>query len=130
MVPQFTVAVEHYNRLIRMIQQGEKLKMTVDLQVEYQDQDNMATTLSPRFGVRILKDEIVMLGGHNGTPGKLGTGATDNGRGCRSCDGSSAHHSSAGIKTLAGRFEWRCGPEKRKDYLGPGLYVAQTLRQA
>src|SRR5207302_3795037 len=41
MIPQVTVAVEHYNRMIRMIQQGEKLKMTVDLQVEYQDQDNM-----------------------------------------------------------------------------------------
>src|SRR6202040_3861051 len=41
MVPQITVAVEHYIRMMRMLQQGEKLKMTVDLAVEYQDQDNM-----------------------------------------------------------------------------------------
>ena len=33
MIPQITVSVEQYNRLLRMMQQGEKLKMTVDLQV-------------------------------------------------------------------------------------------------
>jgi len=64
MVPQFTVAVEHYNRLIRMIQQGEKLKMTVDLQVEYQDQDNMGYNTIAEIPGSDLKDEIVMLGGH------------------------------------------------------------------
>jgi len=41
MIPQVTVSAEQYNRMMRMMQQGEKLKMTVDLQVEYQDQDNM-----------------------------------------------------------------------------------------
>jgi len=80
MVPQFTVAVEHYNRMIRMIQQGEKLKMTVDLQVEYQDQDNMGYNTIAEIPGTDLKDEIVMLGGHMDS-WQSGTGATDNGAG-------------------------------------------------
>jgi len=80
MVPQITVAVEHYNRMIRMIQQGEKLKMTVDLQVEYQDQDNMGYNTIAEIPGTDLKDEIVMLGGHMDS-WQAGTGATDNGAG-------------------------------------------------
>ncbi len=80
MVPQLTVAVEQYNRLIRMIQQGEKLKMTVDLQVEYQDQDNMGYNTIAEIPGSDLKAEIVMLGGHMDS-WQAGTGATDNGAG-------------------------------------------------
>src|SRR5262249_26075928 len=39
---QITLAIEDYNRLVRMLQQGEKLKMAVDLQVEFPDDDLMA----------------------------------------------------------------------------------------
>jgi hypothetical protein len=81
MIPQITVAIEHYNRLIRMIQQGEKLKMTVDLQVEYQDQDNMGYNTVAEIPGTDLKDEIVMLGGHLDS-WHSGTGATDNAAGC------------------------------------------------
>jgi hypothetical protein len=80
MVPQMTVAVEHYNRLVRMMQQGEKLKMTVDLQVEYQDQDSMGYNTIAEIPGSDLKDEIVMLGGHMDS-WHSGTGATDNGAG-------------------------------------------------
>ena len=79
-VPQITVATEHYNRLIRMIQQGEKLKMTVDLAVEYQDADNMGYNTIAEIPGTDLKDEIVMLGGHMDS-WHSGTGATDNGAG-------------------------------------------------
>jgi carboxypeptidase Q len=79
-VPQMTVAAEQYNRMIRMIQQGEKLKMTVDLQVEYQDQDNMGYNTVAEIPGTDLKDEIVMLGGHMDS-WHSGTGATDNGAG-------------------------------------------------
>lgn len=80
MVPQMTVSVEQYNRMLRMMQQGEKLKMTVDLQVEYQDQDNMAYNTVAEIPGSDLKDEIVMLGGHMDS-WHSGTGATDNGAG-------------------------------------------------
>ncbi|HEX3083008.1 MAG TPA: M20/M25/M40 family metallo-hydrolase [Pyrinomonadaceae bacterium] len=79
-VPQITVAAEHYNRLIRMIQQGEKLKMTVDLAVEYQDADNMGYNTIAEIPGTDLKDEIVMLGGHMDS-WHSATGATDNGAG-------------------------------------------------
>ena len=45
MVPQITVAVEHYNRLVRMIQQGEKLNIRT--------RTTWATTPSRRFPARI-----------------------------------------------------------------------------
>src|SRR5437016_9571079 len=80
MVPQLTVSVEQYNRMVRMMQQGEKLKMTVDLQVEYQDQDNMGYNTVAEIPGSDLKDEIVMLGGHMDS-WHSGTGATDNGAG-------------------------------------------------
>lgn len=80
MIPQITVATEHYNRMVRMMQQGEKLKMTVDLAVEYQDTDNMAYNTIAEIPGTDLKDEIVMLGGHMDS-WHSGTGATDNGAG-------------------------------------------------
>ena len=80
LIPQITVAAEHYNRMVRMIQQGEKLKMTVDLAVDYQDADNMAYNTIAEIPGTDLKDEIVMLGGHMDS-WHSGTGATDNGAG-------------------------------------------------
>ena len=82
MVPQVAMAVEHYNRIVRMIQAGEKVKMEVELAVEYQDKDlNGYNTIAEIPGTDPkLKDEIVMLGGHMDS-WHGGTGATDNGAG-------------------------------------------------
>jgi len=82
MVPQMVVAVEHYNRIVRMIQAGEKVKMEVNLAIDYQDQDlNGYNTVAEIPGSDpSLKDEIVMLGGHMDS-WHSGTGATDNGAG-------------------------------------------------
>jgi Zn-dependent M28 family amino/carboxypeptidase len=82
MIPQITLATEHYNRLARMIKFGEKLKMAVNIQAEYDDKDPMAyNTIAeiPGSDPRI-KDEIVMLGGHMDS-WHAGTGATDNAAG-------------------------------------------------
>jgi carboxypeptidase Q len=80
--PQMVVAIEHYNRMVRMLQAGEKLKMEVNLAVEFQDQDlNGYNTVAEIPGSDpTLKDEIVMLGGHMDS-WHSGTGATDNGAG-------------------------------------------------
>jgi len=80
--PQMAVAVEHYNRIVRMIQAGEKVKMEVNLAVEFQDKDlNGYNTIAEIPGSDpALKDEIVMLGGHMDS-WHAGTGATDNGAG-------------------------------------------------
>lgn len=78
--PQITIAVEHYNRLARMIKAGEKVTMAVNLQVEYQTEDTMAYNTVAEIPGTDLKDEIVMLGGHLDS-WHSGTGATDNGAG-------------------------------------------------
>ena len=82
MAPQMVIAAEHYNRIIRMLQAGEKVKMEVNLAVEFQDQDlNGYNTVAEIPGSDpTLKDEIVMLGGHMDS-WHSGTGATDNGAG-------------------------------------------------
>jgi carboxypeptidase Q len=79
-VPQIVAASEHYNRIVRMLQAGEKLRMTVNLSVEFQDKDPMAYNTIAEIPGTDLKDEVVMIGGHMDS-WHAGTGATDNGAG-------------------------------------------------
>jgi hypothetical protein len=79
-IPQVVMAIEHYNRIVRMLQAGEPVKMTVDLAVAWQDQDLMGYNTVAEIPGTDLKDEIVMLGGHMDS-WHSGTGATDNGAG-------------------------------------------------
>jgi hypothetical protein len=78
--PQVVLAKEHYNRLVRMCDAGEKLKMVVDLSVQFHDNDLMAYNTVAEIPGTDLKDEVVMLGGHMDS-WHSGTGATDNGAG-------------------------------------------------
>jgi carboxypeptidase Q len=78
--PQIVMAQEHYNRLVRMIEQGEKLKMVIDLSVEFHDDDLMAYNTVAEITGTDKKDELVMLGGHMDS-WHSGTGATDNAAG-------------------------------------------------
>lgn len=82
MVPQMTMATEDYNRLVRMIKQGLKPKMSVNIQAQYHDDDLMGyNTVAEIPGTDpVLKDEIVMLGGHLDSWHASG-GATDNAAG-------------------------------------------------
>ncbi|MBE7515073.1 MAG: M20/M25/M40 family metallo-hydrolase [Chloracidobacterium sp.] len=78
---QISAAAEQYNRLVRMIDAGQKVTMTVDLAVEFQDEDlNNYNTIAELPGGD-LKDQLVMLGGHLDS-WQSGTGATDNAAGC------------------------------------------------
>lgn len=79
-IPQLVLAAEHYNRIARMIEAGEKVKLTVDLAVEWQDKDPMGYNTVAEIPGSNLKDEIIMLGGHMDS-WHAGTGATDNGAG-------------------------------------------------
>jgi hypothetical protein len=82
-LPQITLSAEHYNRLVRMIQQGEHPKMTVDLQVQFHAADPMAYNTVAEIPGSDLKDQIIMLGAHMDS-WHSGTGATDNGAGVAS----------------------------------------------
>ena len=83
MLPQMTMATEDYNRLIRMIKQGVKPMMTVEIAAQYHDEDLMGyNTVAEIPGTDpALKEEIVMLGGHLDS-WHGATGATDNAAGC------------------------------------------------
>ncbi len=78
---QVSAAVEHFNRVARMVDAGEKVTMTVDLAVEYQDQDLNGYNTIAEIPGSDKADEVVMLGGHLDS-WQGGTGATDNGAGC------------------------------------------------
>jgi hypothetical protein len=79
--PQIVIAKEHYNRLVRMAEAGEHIKIAVELAVEFHDTDLMAYNTIAEIPGTDLKDEIVMLGGHIDS-WHSGTGATDNAAGC------------------------------------------------
>ncbi len=78
--PQLVLAKEHYNRLVRMLKQGETLKLAVDLAVRFHDDDPMVYNTIAEIPGTDLKDEVVMLGGHLDS-WHAGTGATDNAAG-------------------------------------------------
>lgn len=80
-VPQVTIAIEHHNRLIRMIEAGEKLRARINLEVQFHDDDLMAYNTIAEIPGSDRKDEIVMVGAHMDS-WHSGTGATDNGAGC------------------------------------------------
>ncbi|MEK6335815.1 MAG: M20/M25/M40 family metallo-hydrolase [Acidobacteriota bacterium] len=83
LLPQVGMAAEHYNRIVRMLQAGEKVKIETNIAVEWQDTDlNGYNTVAEIPGSDpTLKEEVVMLGGHMDS-WHSGTGATDNGAGC------------------------------------------------
>ena len=79
-VPQMVLAIEHYNRLARIIQAGEKVQMNVRIDGRFIDSDLMAYNTVAEITGTDKKDELVMAGGHMDS-WHAGTGATDNGAG-------------------------------------------------
>ncbi len=81
-IPQMTMTIEDYNRVMRMIKQGITPKMRVNIQTQYHDEDVMGyNTVAEIPGTNPkLKDEIVMVGAHLDSWHSAG-GATDNAAG-------------------------------------------------
>lgn len=79
-IPQLVAEVEQYNRLFRLIKDGHSVKMTVDLQVQFYDDDLQGYNTIAEIPGTDLKDEVVMIGAHLDS-WHAGTGATDNGAG-------------------------------------------------
>src|SRR2546421_1066350 len=78
--PQVVLSVEQYNRVARMLEAGVPVRMSVNLEAQFLDQDPMAYNTVAEIPGTDLKDEVVMLGGHiDSWHGR--TGATDNGAG-------------------------------------------------
>jgi len=80
-VPQISVANEHYNRLVRLAQHGTAPRMALELSAEYLSADVKPVNVLAEIPGRDRADEIVMLGAHLDS-WHSGTGATDNATGC------------------------------------------------
>lgn len=80
---QVVVAAEHYNRMVRIIQKGTRVKMELNLEAEFSD-DQPGMNIVGEIPGTDLKDEIVMIGGHFDS-WHGGTGATDDGTGSAAC---------------------------------------------
>jgi carboxypeptidase Q len=78
--PQVMLSIEQYNRLARMLEAGERVRVSVNLDAQFLEQDLTAYNTIAEIPGTDLKDEIVMLGGHMDS-WHGGTGATDNGAG-------------------------------------------------
>jgi len=82
-LPTFTVAIEHYSRLWRLMEKGIPVKLEVNAQNRFYENDSLGYNVIAEIpGTdKKLKDEVVMLGGHLDS-WHAGTGATDNATGC------------------------------------------------
>lgn len=78
-LPSIVLAAEHYNLIARMIQLGVQVKLRVNLQTKFHEQDqNSYNVLAELPGTdAALKDQVVMLGAHLDS-WHSATGASDN----------------------------------------------------
>jgi carboxypeptidase Q len=79
-IPQITLSVEHYNRIMRLIAKGIPTTLTMEMKAKYVNDDGMEHNIIAEITGTDLKDEVVMFGAHFDS-WHTGTGATDNGAG-------------------------------------------------
>jgi carboxypeptidase Q len=79
-IPQASLAVEHYSRIVRMLAKGVQVELELQINAKFHDQDLMGYNVIAEIPGSDLKDEIVMVGGHYDS-WHSGTGATDNAAG-------------------------------------------------
>ncbi|MGH8186493.1 MAG: M20/M25/M40 family metallo-hydrolase [Steroidobacteraceae bacterium] len=80
-VPSATLAVEHYNRMVRVLERGLPVRVEVNVQTRFHPETdrNGITTLAELPGTD-LASEVVILGAHFDST-HAGSGATDNATG-------------------------------------------------
>ena len=79
-VPQLTMAVEHWTRIARLLQQKKDVMLELNVANTFYDDDPMQYDTMAEIPGTDKKDEVVMLGAHLDS-WHAGTGATDNGAG-------------------------------------------------
>ena len=80
-VPAITLAVEHYNRMVRILDKGVPVRMELDVEVALHDEtDRNGFNLIGEIPGTDLADEVVLLGAHLDSY-SWATGATDNAAG-------------------------------------------------
>ncbi len=79
-VPSATLAVEHYNRLVRLLEHGQPVRMEVNIQTRFHPETNPegnAFNIIAEIPGSDLANEVVIMGAHFDTY-PYATGATDN----------------------------------------------------
>ena len=82
LVPAVTLAVEHYNRMVRILDKGLPVRMELHVETRFYPEDSAERDLNA-FNIIAeipgsdLADQVVMVGAHFDTT-HAGTGATDN----------------------------------------------------
>lgn len=81
-VPMATLAVEHYNRLVRLLEKGQPVKVEFDQRVRFwpEPEGGNGFNILGEIPGTDLADEVVMIGAHFDST-HAGTGATDNATG-------------------------------------------------
>ena len=82
LVPSVTIAVEQYNRMVRILEKRVPVKMEVDIDTQFFDETDMnGMNVFGELPGTDLASEVVLLGGHlDSEPGA--PGATDDAAGC------------------------------------------------
>jgi carboxypeptidase Q len=79
-LPHVTMAAEHYNRVLRLLEKGFDVEMEIEIRATFHQEDLQDYDVIAEIPGTDLKDEIVMIGAHlDGMP--AGTGAADNAAG-------------------------------------------------
>ena len=79
-VPQLTMAIEHWSRIARLLQEKQDVTLELNVVNTFYDDDPMQYDTIAEIPGTDKKDEVVMLGAHLDS-WHAGTGATDNGAG-------------------------------------------------
>jgi hypothetical protein len=79
-VPQFVLAVEHYNRIVRILEKKIPVTLEFDVKNTFHDADLTAFNVVGELRGSDKADELVMVGAHFDS-WHAGTGATDNAAG-------------------------------------------------
>ena len=78
-VPQVTLAVEHYNRMVRLLEHNVPVKVELDVRVQFHENTKGFNIVGEIPGTD-LASEVVLLGAHFDSH-SFATGATDNATG-------------------------------------------------
>ncbi|HEX3556781.1 MAG TPA: M20/M25/M40 family metallo-hydrolase [Thermoanaerobaculia bacterium] len=122
-VPAVVMAAEHYNQLVRLLENDEKVQLELDVAARYHDDDPQAYNTVAEIPGTDKKDEIVMAGAHLDS-WHAGTGATDNGAGCMVVMEAARILKALGVKPRRTiRFALWTGEEQ--GLIGSRMYVQQ-----
>ena len=116
-LPTVTLAVEHYNRMVRVLAKGVPVKVELNVETKFYDETtpNGFNTIAEIPGTDPrLKEEVVMLGAHFDSVAAA-TGATDNAAGSAAMMEAMRILKAIGAKPRR-RFESRCGAERKKGF--------------